>query len=217
MSVRVEPPERTPVETEFEFDAATGSMLAGRVRRLDLSVATLTPVRRFTFGLGLLLVVLGAYGVAAGRSRRLVQTIIPLGLLMLALGGYQVLSVALTDSLPTSYMPNPVPYTLEAISFGAEVYAQHCAQCHGVEGRGDGVLAHALNPKPANLREDHLDDHTDGDIFWWITHGIDQTAMPALGNVLTEEERWAVIHFVRSLRHFVPALEDDGRLGEVSR
>ena len=136
MVVRVEPPEEAPIETDFEFDAATGSMLAGRVRRFDLSMATLTPTRQFTFGLGLLLVGLGAYGVAGGRRRRLAQRIIPLSLLMLALGGYQVLSVTLTDSLPTSFTPNPVPYTLDAISLGAEVYAQNCASCHGVEGRG---------------------------------------------------------------------------------
>lgn len=218
MALQVTPRGGALVETAFEFDAATGSMLAGRVRRLDLSMVTLTPIRQFTFGLGLLLVVLGAYGVVGGRRRRLVQAIIPLSLVMLAVGGYQVLTVTLTDSLPTTFVSNPVPYTLEAINRGAELYAQHCSQCHGVEGRGDGILAQALNPKPANLTEDHLDDHTDGDIFWWITHGIDQTAMPALGNVLSEEERWTVIHFVRSLRHFVPALElEVGLIEEVSR
>jgi len=88
--------------------------------------------------------------------------------------------------------------------------AQHCATCHGVEGRGDGVLAASLNPPPADLTADHVDDHSDGDLFWWITYGIEQTAMPAFGSVLTEEERWTVIHFVRSLRHFAPALEAPG-------
>lgn len=207
MALRVTPPAGAPVETSLQFDAATGSMLSGRVRRFDLSMATLSPIRQFTFGLGLLLIVLGAYGVVEGRRGRMVLAIIPLSLAMLAVGGYQVLTVTLTDSLPTTFTPNPVPYTLEAINRGAAIYAQYCAQCHGVEGRGDGILADSLNPRPANLTEEHVDDHTDGDIFWWITHGIDQTAMPPFGNVLTEEERWTVIHFVRSLRHFVPALD----------
>lgn len=221
MVLHLEPPLRPPGRLSLEFDALTGSMLSGRVRRFEPALGLLTPVRQFTLGLGLILVVLGAYGVVAARRGRLHVRIIPLSLAMVAVGGYQALSVTLTDSIPTSFVPNPVPYTLEAVARGAEIFAQHCAMCHGVEGRGDGVLAASLNPPPADLTADHVDDHSDGDIFWWVTHGIEQTAMPAFGSVLTEEERWTVIHFVRSLRHFVPALEAPGEpagrgLGEPS-
>lgn len=209
LTVRVEEPGRSPAEAQIDFEAAAGSMLSGRVRRFEPAAAVRTPVRRFMTALGLILVALGSYAVSAGRRRRLVQSAVPLGLMMVALGGYHLLSTTLTDSIPTSHIPNPVPYTLEAVKRGARLYAQHCAVCHGPEGKGDGVLAGALNPPPADLTAEHVDEHTDGDIFWWITHGIEQTAMPALGGVLTEEERWTIIHFVRSLRHFMPALEED--------
>lgn len=217
MTVRVEEPGQEPAATQFLFDAAAGSMMSGRVRRLELSGAVRTPGRRFVTALGLVLLALGIWAVAGGHRRRFALSAIPLGLAMMALGGYHLLSTTLTDSIPTRYVPNPVPYTLEAVRQGAAIYAQHCAMCHGPEGRGDGVLAASLDPPPADLTADHVDDHTDGDIFWWVTYGIEQTAMPALGNVLSEEERWTVIHFVRSLRHFAPALQEDpGGGGETS-
>ena len=213
MRLRVAEAGRPPEEAAFDFEAATGTMLSGRVRRFEPAAAVRTPVRQFTSGLGLILVALGAYAVTAGRRRRLVPTAIPLGVAMVALGGYHLLSTTLTDSIPTSHVPNPVPYTLEAVERGAALFAQHCAVCHGPEGKGDGILAAALNPPPADLTAEHVDEHTDGDIFWWITYGIEQTAMPAMGNVLSEEERWTIIHFVRSLRHFMPALEPEGSVG----
>jgi putative copper resistance protein D len=46
-----------------------------------------------------------------------------------------------------------------------------------------------------------VDDHTDGDLFWWLTHGIAGTAMPSWREQLSEPERWKVIHYIRSLRH----------------
>lgn len=36
---------------------------------------------------------------------------------------------------------------------GQALYAQHCATCHGLEGRGDGPMAGVLMIKPVNLSE----------------------------------------------------------------
>jgi mono/diheme cytochrome c family protein len=34
---------------------------------------------------------------------------------------------------------------------GAKVFKMYCETCHGAAGKGDGVAAAALNPKPANF------------------------------------------------------------------
>ena len=74
----------------------------------------------------------------------------------------------------------------------------NCATCHGQEGEGDGPAAANLEPQPANLTEPHVAVHTDGDLHWWITNGI-QPAMPAFGEDLTQDEIWNVINYVRTL------------------
>jgi Cytochrome C oxidase, cbb3-type, subunit III len=50
---------------------------------------------------------------------------------------------------------------------------------------------------PADLTADHVYEHTDGDLFWWITHGID-TGMPAFGGQLDEQSRWSLIDFIHA-------------------
>ena len=47
---------------------------------------------------------------------------------------------------------------------------------------------------------DHMAQHTDGDLFWWIARGIPGTPMPAFGDSLNEEERWHLVNYIRSLR-----------------
>ena len=53
-------------------------------------------------------------------------------------------------------------------------------------------------PPPSRLTL-HAPWHPDGELFWFITKGVDGTDMPAFERVLTDEERWAVIHFLRTL------------------
>mgnify|MGYP000057758748 CR=1 FL=1 len=92
---------------------------------------------------------------------------------------------------------NPVPKDAAAIERGQKLYAQFCANCHGKNGQGDGPLAAALNPKPANLaaRAGH---HTDGDFAWKIANG--RGVMPAYKNQLTENQIWDLTHFIQNLK-----------------
>jgi len=116
----------------------------------------------------------------------------------LLLAGALILAVNQNDSTPTALTANPIPLTEESIAAGREVYLANCTTCHGPEGRGDGPAAAGLNPQPANLTEPHVAVHTDGDLHWWITNGI-QPAMPPFGEDLTQDEIWNVINYVRSL------------------
>lgn len=93
---------------------------------------------------------------------------------------------------------NPVPATEESIATGAAIYAQNCAVCHGESGQGDGPAAATLEMKPANLHAGHVQGLSDGALFYIISHGRPETPMPAWDNVLTEDQRWQVVNFLRT-------------------
>ena len=107
----------------------------------------------------------------------------------------------LFDSTAASSVPNPVPNTAESLARGAEVYRVNCTMCHGQAGRGDGGVGDALvkykYARPANLSSSAVQDKSDGELYWSITNGI--LVMPEFKNLLSEEDRWSVIHYLRTL------------------
>jgi len=121
------------------------------------------------------------------------------GLTGLGYGGMVALSAMSIDAYPTTYRRPLVPYHAISIANGARLYRDSCAVCHGVAGYGDGPAADGLKPKPADLTAKHTRDHTVGDLFWWLTEGIKGTAMPGFQASLTEEERWDLINFMRTI------------------
>jgi putative copper export protein/mono/diheme cytochrome c family protein len=102
---------------------------------------------------------------------------------------------------PTSFYHSPTGFTATAIVQGAALYPGHCASCHGAEGRGDGAAAQGLPEPPADLTAGHLWDHSDGELFWWLAHGIDVPrgglAMPGFAADLDEDQRWDLIDYIR--------------------
>ncbi|MGH7301935.1 MAG: c-type cytochrome, partial [Candidatus Rokuibacteriota bacterium] len=108
-------------------------------------------------------------------------------------------------------------YQAGAITAGAALYQTSCAGCHGPRGAGDGPDGRGLARSPADLRAPHTAQHTAGDLFWWISHGITGSGMPGFGSRLSEEERWELINFLRALsagyaaRGMGPAIEPDRR------
>ena len=105
---------------------------------------------------------------------------------------------------PAEYadLTNPFADDHEAAEAGAEIYEINCASCHGAEGEGDGPAAEALDPKPASLADAHLmEDMTDGALFWRVSEGGAFTpfnsTMPPWKDVLSEEQIWQVVTFIR--------------------
>jgi mono/diheme cytochrome c family protein len=107
--------------------------------------------------------------------------------------------------LPEPYrnMRNPLPATNEVLNQGAQLYQTYCAACHGKQGYGDGPAGKQLSPPPANLshfmrmrmmaRDNYL--------IWAISEGGKQfnTAMPGFSETLSEQDRWKIVHFLRTL------------------
>lgn len=94
-------------------------------------------------------------------------------------------------------LQNPIERSEASVTSGELLFATSCSQCHGTGGGGDGVLAGTLPTPPANFRV-HVPFHADGVLFTWITDGIRGTGMPAWKDVLSEQERWDLVNFLRS-------------------
>ncbi len=95
-------------------------------------------------------------------------------------------------------LKNPLAGNADALKAGKKKFAQLCAICHGDKGKGDGVAGMALQPRPANFNSTKIQDQSDGAIFWKMTEG--RAPMAAYKDLLTEEERWQLVSFIRSLK-----------------
>ncbi len=131
--------------------------------------------------------------------RRRWRVVLAAGVAAIGLGLWVALPPLAVDAYPTTYARPTVPYTATSVVEGHGLYRTHCAVCHGVAGYGDGPAAASLRPRPADLTARHTADHTAGDLFWWLTHGIKGSAMPGFGDRLSREERWDLINFLRAL------------------
>ena len=167
------------------------------------------------------LILLGA-GIAGGAlmpfgyaimRRRYRGWALGLGLATLGGGAAVALPPLWVDAYPTTYRRPAVTYQAISVESGLQSYQQYCVACHGIAGFGDGPAGVELKPKPADLTAKHAGDHTAGDLFWWLTHGKQGTAMPSFKDSLNEEARWDLINFLRTLsaaeqaRPMAPLLE----------
>lgn len=87
----------------------------------------------------------------------------------------------------------------EILEQGAEIFQAECANCHGESGRGDGPEAASLASKPKNLTDpEYVSQKSTADFFQAASQGIGES-MPAFAGQLSEDQRWAVATFLRSL------------------
>ena len=101
----------------------------------------------------------------------------------------------------TRALKSPLANSPEVIEQGRTVYHGKgtCFTCHGAEGDGNGPAAARLNPLPRNFQHHGFWRHrTEGELFWVIKHGSPGTAMIGFGQVLSEEEIWALIQYERT-------------------
>lgn len=92
---------------------------------------------------------------------------------------------------------NPFAQEEDAIALGKKVYNKYCWTCHGKSGKGDGPAGANLNPKPKDHTGTEIQQLSDGALFWKITKG--NTPMPSYEKLLTEEQRWQAVNYIREL------------------
>ncbi|MDR5695745.1 MAG: cytochrome c [Armatimonadota bacterium] len=94
-------------------------------------------------------------------------------------------------------LQNPIKATQASIAKGKELYMTYCAKCHGLKGLGDGPSVGSLRVQ-AGLNLTILGSESDGEIFWKISVG--RAEMPPFELILTPEERWHLVNFIRTLK-----------------
>ncbi len=103
-------------------------------------------------------------------------------------------------------LANKMAGNSEAVEEGKEIFLGRgiCFSCHGKEGKGDGPAGASFKPGPRNFTDvDWQKARTDGEIFWVITNGTEY-GMISFENMLTDEERWELVNYIRNLgRHAV--------------
>ena len=115
----------------------------------------------------------------------------------LVLGGVALAQAPWVAPATEKEKKSPLPADAKTVEQGEKVAKINCVSCHGAKGKGDGVAAAALNPKPADWTSSRVQDETDGELFWRISNG--RGPMPPWKN-LPENERWALIRYIRSLK-----------------
>jgi mono/diheme cytochrome c family protein len=107
--------------------------------------------------------------------------------------------------LETPIAPRP-PASASTIAKGKHVYEANCVQCHGAEGRGDGYGAPFLVPTPRDFTGGQFKFRTtasgqlptDDDLFRTISRGADGTGMPPWKYLLPDDDRWALVDYVKT-------------------
>jgi mono/diheme cytochrome c family protein len=75
---------------------------------------------------------------------------------------------------------------------GRTIYDKHCIACHGKTGKGIGTLPDLSDPAT-------LAGRADAQLFDKITNGGRGSGMPAWGSVLSEQQRWDVLAYIKTL------------------
>jgi mono/diheme cytochrome c family protein len=113
-------------------------------------------------------------------------------------------------SLVPPFLDTPVaahPARTEAtLAQGKALYDKNCAHCHGETGDGNGFGAPHLSPPPRDFVAAQFKFRTtstgalptDEDLFRVISRGLNGTGMPPWQYLLTDDERWAVVDYIKT-------------------
>jgi cbb3-type cytochrome c oxidase subunit II len=83
---------------------------------------------------------------------------------------------------------------------GRGIYTQNCAVCHGLDGYGNGPNSRSLEKKPANFSRAFFKQYPDEMWFYRVSEGVPGTRMPRFQEVLTEEQRWYLVAYLKTLQ-----------------
>jgi mono/diheme cytochrome c family protein len=134
----------------------------------------------------------------AGRSFRKVLFAFALALIFIAIGLAAFNRTPWIIPAMERERKNPLTASEENLSAAKQIYRDKCTNCHGDEGKGDGSDAMMYDPAPSDLTDAaKMSKRTDGEIYYQITQG--RKPMPSFRNKLTEEQRWQLVLYVRSL------------------
>jgi mono/diheme cytochrome c family protein len=92
--------------------------------------------------------------------------------------------------LSAASLENPYRGQPPAAQAGGQLYAAHCAACHGRSAEGTGSIPALAHGRVQNV--------PDGEVFWFITRGSLSGAMPSWAS-LPEQQRWQLVTYLKTL------------------
>jgi hypothetical protein len=101
---------------------------------------------------------------------------------------------------------NPLPLTPQVLAEARAHWADHCAVCHGNDGKGKTDIGGHLYPRAPDMTLRATQSLSDGELFAIIENGIRLTGMPGWGNGTAESGygSWSLVHFIRHLPELTP-------------
>ncbi len=101
---------------------------------------------------------------------------------------------------------NPLPASAETVAAGRAHFADHCASCHGNDGKGQTSIGQSFYPRVPDMTLPATQSQSDGALFATIENGIRLTGMPAWGDGTADSAAgtWALVHFIRHLPQTTP-------------
>ena len=101
---------------------------------------------------------------------------------------------------------NPLPEGPQVLASGRAHFADHCAACHGNDGRGRTDYGRRMSPRAPDMTAPATQTLSDGELFWIIENGVRLTGMPGFGDddATNESESWELVRFIRSLPRITP-------------
>ena len=95
---------------------------------------------------------------------------------------------------------NPLPPDSDSVAAGREAFSHYCAACHGLDGQNTGVpFADRMSPPVPSLASKDVQSYSDGQLKWIIDNGLWPSGMPGSKGILTDDEIWSTIVYIRHL------------------
>jgi mono/diheme cytochrome c family protein len=91
---------------------------------------------------------------------------------------------------------NPTQLTSANLIEGAKEYEEHCAFCHGGAKAKISPMQNKFNP-PAPQLINRIPHDPDSWMFWVTKHGVRMTGMPTWDGIMSDDEIWKVIAFIK--------------------
>lgn len=96
---------------------------------------------------------------------------------------------------------NPIGLSAEVLTEGRAHFADHCAVCHGNDGRGETDMGPNFYPPVPDMTAPVIQSLSDGEMYYAIRNGVRFSGMPAWGSQHGEDDwsDWKLVHFIRHL------------------
>lgn len=95
---------------------------------------------------------------------------------------------------------NPLGHGANVTEQGKTAFGAYCTVCHGLDGQNTGVpFASQISPPIPSLASKDVQEYTDGQLKWIIENGVSPSGMPASRGILSSEEIWSIVVFLRQL------------------